>query len=61
MALDFGEDMMLAIRMGLAIKENLDPATLTAEVSEVPWVTLAKYAIFALCLFSAFIASRKRG
>ncbi|MDG1076461.1 MAG: hypothetical protein P8P65_07385 [Planktotalea sp.] len=61
MALDFGEDMMLAICMGLVTKGNLDPATLTAEVSAVHWVTLAKYAIFALCLMSAFIASRKRG
>lgn len=61
MALDFSEDMMLAVRMGLANSGNLDPAGLVAEISPVHYVTLAKYLFFALCLVSAFIASRKRG
>ncbi len=61
MALDFSEDMMIAVRMGFASKGNLDPASLTAEVSAVHWVTLAKYMAVAICLLSAFIASRKRG
>jgi uncharacterized membrane protein YccF (DUF307 family) len=61
MALDFNENMMLAVRMGLASKGNLDPAILTAEVSAVHWVTLAKFSVAAICLISAFLASRKRG
>jgi hypothetical protein len=49
------------VRMGLASKGNLDPAILTAEVSAVHWVTLAKFSVAAICLISAFLASRKRG
>ena len=61
MALDFSEDMMIAVRMGFAGQGSLDPAALTAEVSAVHYVTLAKTAVFMLCLLSAFIATRKRG
>jgi hypothetical protein len=60
MALDFGEDLMLAVRMGLATKGNLDAASLTDAVSVVHYVTLAKYAAFALCVFSVFMVSRRR-
>jgi len=61
MALDFSENMMLAVRMGFASRGNLDPVMLSAEVSAVYWVTLAKWGVVALCMLSAFVASRKRG
>ncbi|MEP5151992.1 hypothetical protein [Planktotalea sp.] len=60
MALDYGEDLMLAIRMGLATKGNLDPAVLTNPVSLVHYVTLAKFAVFALCMLSVYFVSRRR-
>lgn len=61
MALDFSENMMLAMRLGLATKGNLASTELTAQISAVHWVTLAKYSVGAICLLSAFIVSRKRG
>lgn len=61
MAFDFSENMMLAVRMGFASRGTFDAGALSADVSEVHYVTLAKYGIVALCLLSAFVATRKRG
>ena len=61
MALDFSENMMLAMRLGLATKGNLASTGLTAQISAVHWVTLTKFAVAGICLLSAFLVSRKRG
>ena len=59
MALDFSEDLMLAVRLGLSSAGLPDPAQYSAEVSRIHSITLAKYAVFAACLISTVIVSRK--
>jgi len=59
MALDFSEDLMLATRLGLANQGNLDPSQMTAAVSPVFYVTLAKVTAFVACLLSTLLANRR--
>lgn len=59
MALDFSEDLMLATRLGLATKGNLDPSQMTDAVSTVFHVTLGKFAAFAASLISTLLANRR--
>lgn len=57
MALDFSEDVMLLTRLG--VLGAFEPVALSDAISMVHYVTLAKYATFALCISSVFLLSRK--
>ena len=59
MALDFSEDMMLAARLGLTSNGVPEAGLYVAEVSKVHWITLAKYSVFAVCLISTVLVSRR--
>ena len=58
-AVDFAENLMLLARLGLATKGNVEPGNLTAAVSPVYYVTLVKFALFAVAIGSVLHIVRR--
>ena len=49
---DFTENMMIVTRMGIATKGNIAPELLLADPSPTHYVTLVKFALFAISLLA---------